>query len=120
MSFCFDFRCRFSANMGLPHQPCLLIFIVVLWSATAAECCTCAKMKTLGYTVPSGDITLRYGDALDITCNLCDNSTAVYGENASSLLYFERNDDLVPRDEYSLARTKTSEGEERYVLLFIQ
>nr|CAH7758759.1 unnamed protein product [Callosobruchus chinensis] len=88
--------------MGLPHQPCLLIFIVVLWSATAAECCTCAKMKTLGYTVPSGDITLRYGDALDITCNLCDNSTAVYGENASSLLYFERNDDLVPRDEIEI------------------
>ncbi|CAH1965200.1 unnamed protein product [Acanthoscelides obtectus] len=88
--------------MGSPHQPCLLIFIAVLSSIAGAECCTCAKMKTLGYTVPSGDITLLYGDALNITCNLCDNSTLAYGENASALLYFERNNDLVPKEEIEI------------------
>lgn len=52
-------------------------------------------------TVPLGDIVIRYGNPLNITCNLHKNVVDEYGENASSRLFFSTNNVVVSPDMVS-------------------
>lgn len=64
----------------------VIFFIGLLINATAENCST--GINTPGYTYPFGDILMKYGDDLQITCvlNVTINSTA-----NSKYLFFSRN-----------------------------
>ncbi|XP_044765029.1 cytokine receptor [Coccinella septempunctata] len=47
-------------------------------------------VNTTGYTVPKGDIVIRYGEPLDIYCILNENAAKSFGPNASQKLTFTR------------------------------
>ncbi|KAJ8955445.1 hypothetical protein NQ318_003544 [Aromia moschata] len=55
-------------------------------------------MRQLHDTIPRGDIIIKYGEALNITCNLNMSMVAQYGENVSSRLYFTRNNEELPSE----------------------
>ncbi|XP_045481891.1 cytokine receptor [Harmonia axyridis] len=80
--------------MGISSRltPCL-IFIVALFSfefvVSDQNCLNGIPSK--GYTVPNGDITVRYGEPLDIYCSLNENETKSLGPNPSRHLTFAMN-----------------------------
>ncbi|KAG5899472.1 hypothetical protein JTB14_015324 [Gonioctena quinquepunctata] len=61
----------------------------------------CLKLSTWGFTVPSGDIILEYGQSLNITCNLYEEIAKDY-INASSGLYFIYKEKRIPSDEVEI------------------
>ncbi|XP_018565709.1 cytokine receptor [Anoplophora glabripennis] len=71
------------------------IIVLITFVSTAGQKCM-SSLLTDGYTMPQGDITLRYGEALNITCNLCKEAVDKYGLNASSRLYFTRDNKSIP------------------------
>ncbi|KAJ8936498.1 hypothetical protein NQ314_012362 [Rhamnusium bicolor] len=73
------------------HEKYTMSIIVLLLFGCILGKNTCGNLVTKGYTVPHGDIVLQYGDPLDITCNLHSKIVDEYGKNASSKLYFTRN-----------------------------
>lgn len=82
-------------NMGFSTKYMRSIIIFITFVATTGQKCM-SSLVTNGYTIPQGDITLRYGEALNITCNLCKEAVDKYGVNASSRLYFTRDNESIP------------------------
>ncbi|XP_050518985.1 uncharacterized protein LOC114342541 [Diabrotica virgifera virgifera] len=82
--------------MKLAPELFLLFFSIVGGSpkekhSTSKQLPKCVGlMDGCGYTMPDGDITVRYGDSLNITCYIYDEYVEKY-TNASSRLYFTRN-----------------------------
>ncbi|XP_072402473.1 cytokine receptor-like isoform X1 [Diabrotica undecimpunctata] len=81
--------------MKLAPKLFLLLFSIVGGSSkeknsTSKHLPKCVGIVSCGYTMPEGDITLKYGEPLQITCYIYDEYVEKY-TNASSRLYFTRN-----------------------------
>ncbi|CAG9828484.1 unnamed protein product [Diabrotica balteata] len=81
--------------MKLAPKLFLLLFSIVGGSSkeknsTSKHLPKCVGLPSCGYTVPEGDISLNYGEPLQITCYIYDEYVEKY-TNASSRLYFTRN-----------------------------
>nr|XP_023020185.1 cytokine receptor-like [Leptinotarsa decemlineata] len=66
----------------------------------------CLQGGTLGFTIPRGDIVVEYDKSLNITCNLYPD-IAKKCENASSYLYFVRNQDPIPKDMIEIVNSSS-------------
>ncbi|XP_066158032.1 cytokine receptor isoform X1 [Euwallacea fornicatus] len=56
-------------------------------------------LNTCGYTYPEGDITLKWGQDLNITCVLNSKGISQYGPNASDLMRFMVGDHVAPSEK---------------------
>ncbi|XP_018569941.1 uncharacterized protein LOC108909948 [Anoplophora glabripennis] len=78
-------------NMASAKNYIKSIVVLVTFVSTARQECI-----RDAYTVPQGDIVLRYGEALNITCNLLKEGAGKDDLNASSRLFFMRDNKPVP------------------------
>ncbi|XP_076261381.1 cytokine receptor domeless isoform X1 [Rhynchophorus ferrugineus] len=91
------------ASLGGPWPP---LFFMLLFICTEVRLnpMTCGPgMNSPGYTYPVGDITLEYGNDLNILCILRDDT---YGENASSRMSFRHCNTTMPSDIYNSTAIK--------------
>ncbi|XP_030748667.1 cytokine receptor isoform X2 [Sitophilus oryzae] len=65
-----------------------LISCIEIFSKTNPEMSCDPLSQKIGYTYPRGDITLEYGEDLNLWCVLHQDKAATYLENASSLMKF--------------------------------
>ncbi|XP_050314770.1 cytokine receptor isoform X2 [Anthonomus grandis grandis] len=71
---------------------CLSLFVNTIASSTHCG----PGITSAGYTYPAGDITLRYGEDLEIICVLNEKGIIEYGPNASDQMYYMLNRKRMP------------------------
>ncbi|KAK9889376.1 hypothetical protein WA026_004652 [Henosepilachna vigintioctopunctata] len=64
-------------------------------------------LKSMGYTVPNGDIMVKYGDPLDIYCILHKEEVEKIGPNAINHLVFQRNSEVLNQEMIQVVNQTT-------------
>ncbi|XP_056647147.1 cytokine receptor-like isoform X1 [Diorhabda sublineata] len=89
----------------------------------------CFSLGNYGYTLPAGDVILRYGEPLNLTCTLFNSTIERWRKNngyelSSADLYFYRNyKNIYPNNEYDLNNKRAEKVEiinETSIRLYIE
>lgn len=88
------------------HVIIFTVLLICIGSVHSSRQCF-SRMTSIGYTEPHGDISIKYGDPLNILCVINDDAAAKYKGNASQYMYFQKDNTVLSKEMITIVNSTT-------------